>query len=210
MSFLNRNCRTDRTPGRISGNPLNGLCEKVCIEVKKVFDACMKQEAITDLSVTITDITPAGTVEPYTFLSARSINSHSIISNLIVTPLDDGACSRVSATITIPIEVLFTDANGITASGSSTVTLTRDVVLSTPQPSVMPYEVEAITNLIAPEGEYLGNNVFSITGCITGILKIVMEVELLVPSYGYCQIPTCQDYKADVCDGFFDLPLYPR
>ena len=40
MSFCNSN-NADRCPGNISGNPLNGLCEKVCIQVKKVFDACI-------------------------------------------------------------------------------------------------------------------------------------------------------------------------
>ena len=47
MSFSN-NVRPDRMPGPIVGNAANGLCEKVCIEVKKVFDACIKQETLTD------------------------------------------------------------------------------------------------------------------------------------------------------------------
>lgn len=42
------------------------------------------------------------------------------------------------------------------------------------------------------------------------ILKIVMEVELLVPSYGYCAIPPCQNYSQEVCAGFFELPIYPQ
>ena len=34
MSFFS-NFSQDRCPCQISGNPLNGLCEKVCIQVKK-------------------------------------------------------------------------------------------------------------------------------------------------------------------------------
>ena len=33
MSFFTNNA-SDRCPGRINGNPVNGLCEKVCVEVK--------------------------------------------------------------------------------------------------------------------------------------------------------------------------------
>ena len=39
MSFCNNN-GADRCPGNISGNPINGLSEKVCIQARKVFDAC--------------------------------------------------------------------------------------------------------------------------------------------------------------------------
>ena len=39
--------------------------------------------------------------------------------------------------------------------------------------------------------------------------KIVMTVELLVPSYGYAQMPSCQEYTQEVCSGFFELPLFP-
>ena len=42
MSFFS-NFQSDRSPGQINGNPLNGLCEKVCIQANKVFDACIKQ-----------------------------------------------------------------------------------------------------------------------------------------------------------------------
>ena len=42
MSFYSGN-RQGCNPGPIAGNPLNGLCEKACIQTRKVFDACMKQ-----------------------------------------------------------------------------------------------------------------------------------------------------------------------
>ena len=42
MSFFS-NFQSDKCPGAISGNPLNGLCEKVCIQAQKIFDACIKQ-----------------------------------------------------------------------------------------------------------------------------------------------------------------------
>ncbi|MBQ9781751.1 MAG: hypothetical protein IJW26_01040, partial [Clostridia bacterium] len=77
-------------------------------------------------------------------------------------------------------------------------------------PSIMPYEVEAVVSVVASEGTYTSENTFTITACTTSILKIVMMVELLIPSYGYCQIPTCQEYTQEICAGFFELPLFPQ
>ena len=54
------------------------------------------------------------------------------------------------------------------------------------------------------------NNTFTVNACVTVILKIAIDVELLVPSYGYCAIPPAQDYSKEVCAGFFELPLYPQ
>ena len=73
----------------------------------------------------------------------------------------------------------------------------------------MPFNVEAVVSLVSTLGTYTGENQFTIDCCASIILKIVMEVELLVPSYGYTQIPPCQEYTQEVCSGFFDLPVYP-
>ena len=45
MSFSN-NCKQERMPGPIVGNPLNGLTDRASIQVQKIFDACMKQIGI--------------------------------------------------------------------------------------------------------------------------------------------------------------------
>ena len=75
----------------------------------------------------------------------------------------------------------------------------------------MPYEVQAVVSAVAPEGSFNSEtNTFTIDACITVILKIVINVDLLVPSYGYCVIPPAQEYTQEVCAGFFELPLYPQ
>ena len=114
MSFCNT-LKPDRTPGPISGNPLHNLCERACIQVRKVFDACINQTSLEDYGVTITNPTPANYTTPLTFVSAASTSSAGTISNLIVTPLsgDNPHNSRVQATITIPVEVIYVDANNV-------------------------------------------------------------------------------------------------
>ena len=210
MSFF-CNFQSDKCPGTISGNPMNGLCEKVCIQAKKVFDACMQQTQLTDTALTITNLTPANPTYPLTFISAKSTTSQGVISNLLIEPLSERPHSaRVRADIIIPVSVAYTDANSVEGVATSTVTVTKDVILNIPSASIMPYSVEAVVSLVSTQGTYTGVNQFSLDSCVSIILKIVMDVELLIPSYGYTAIPPCQEYTQEVCAGFFELPMYPE
>ncbi len=209
MSFFS-NCTSEKSPCRITGNPMNGLCEKVCIQAKKVFDACMKQSQEDGYVITVTNLTPANPTYPLNFVSARSVQTTANITALQVDPIPDRPnLSRVQISYSVPMEVLYTDANGVPGKANGTVSLTQDVILFVPEPSIMPYNVEAVVSIVAPEGVYSGNNTFTVSCCNTSILKIVMSVELLVPSYGYATMPTCQEYTQEVCSGFFELPLFP-
>lgn len=210
MSFF-CNFQSDRCPGQINGNPLNGLCEKVCIQATKVFDACMQQSQLTDIVINVTDLTPSNPTYPLTFVSAKSMASNGVISNLEIVPLAERPNSaRVRADVTIPVSVAYTDALGVEGAGVSSITITKDVILNIPSASIMPYRVESVVSLVSTQGSYTAENQFTIDACVTIILKIVMDVELLVPSYGYTPIPPCQEYTQEVCAGFFELPMYPE
>ena len=210
MSFF-CNFQSDKCPGQINGNPLNGLCEKVCLQVKKVFDACMQQSQLTDIVLNITNLTPANPTYPLTFISAKSTVSQGTISNLLVEPLAERPhCARVRADVLIPVSVAYTDANNVEGVATATISITKDVILNIPSASIMPYNVEAVVSLVSTQGTYSGVNQFTIDACVSIIMKIVMEVELLVPSYGYAAIPPCQEYTQEVCAGFFELPMYPE
>ncbi|MBQ3597549.1 MAG: hypothetical protein II988_07070 [Clostridia bacterium] len=210
MSFF-CNFQSDRCPGAISGNPLNGLCEKVCIQAKKVFDACIQQSQLNDIVLNITNLTPANPTYPLTFVSAKSMVSKGVISNLLIEPLPERPHSaRVRADVTIPVSVAYTDANGVEGAATSSVTITKDVILNVPSASIMPYDIEAVVSLVSTLGSYTADNQFTIDACVSILLKVVMEVELLIPSYGYAAIPPCQEYTQEVCAGFFELPMYPE
>ncbi len=210
MSFF-CNFQSDRCPGPINGNPLNGLCEKVCVEVKKVFDACMQQGQLTGLVLNITNLTPSNPTYPLTFVSAKSTTQVGTISNLLIEPLSERPnCARVKADIIVPVSVAYVDANGVEGVATSTITIPKDVILNIPSASIMPYSVESLVSLVSNIGTYTAVNQFTIDACASVILKIVMEVELLIPSYGYTPIPPCQDYNQEICAGFFELPMYPE
>ncbi len=211
MSFFS-NFHSDKCPGVLNSNPLNGLCEKVCIQATKIFDACIKQIQIENYTLTLTDQLPPDPTYPLTFISARSTSTTGNITSLNVERLPDKpGCARVQVTVGIPVEVLYTDANGVEGVASATISTTQDVLLFVPAPSIMPYRVIADASAVAADGVFLADqNTFRVSACVTVIIKIAIDVELLVPSYGYCAIPPAQDYSQEVCAGFFELPLYPQ
>ena len=210
MSFYS-NFQSDKCPGVLTGNPLNGLTEKVCIQAEKIFDACIKQTQLENYALTLTNLTPANPTYPLTFVSARSVTSEATVTNLNVERQIDKSCARVQATVSVPVEVLYTDANGVDGSATATVTLNQDVLLFVPAPSIIPFTVKAVISAVVPDGTYNPETQgFTASVCVTVIMKIAMQVELLVPTYGYCVIPPCQEYSQEVCAGFFELPLYPQ
>lgn len=210
MSFFS-NFQSDKCPGTISGNPLNGMCEKVCIQAQKIFDACIKQVQIENYTMSPAAVEPTPTY-PLTFVSARSTNAGATLTNVSVERLaDKQGCARVQATVNIPVEVAYTDANGTEGVLNGTVSVNEDVLLYVPAPSIMPFKVVAEASAVAAEGSFAADSAdVTMNVCVTVILKIAIDVEILVPSYGYCAIPPAQDYSKEVCAGFFELPLYPQ
>ena len=210
MSFYS-NFQSDKCPSAITGNPLNGLTEKVCIQAEKIFDACIRQTQVENYALTLTNLSPENPTYPLTFVSARSTESVATVTGLNIERQADRPCARVQATVSVPVEVLYTDANGVDGSATATVSLPVDVLLYVPAPSIMPYTVTSVVSVVAPDATFVSaTEGFSANLCVTIILKIAMAVELLIPSYGYCVIPPAQEYSQEVCAGFFELPLYPQ
>ncbi len=209
MSFCNNNSTPDRCPGNINGNPMNGLCEKVCIQTVKIFDACMLQTSI-DATVALTSLAPANPTLPLTFTSGSSTSQTGTITALTITPIADRqGLSRVTATISIPMQIAYTDAEGKAGTGIGSISLNQDVVMCVPTGSVITPNIAATVNVASPRGVYVSDNTFSITCCVTVILSVQAPVNLLIPSYGYCKIPPCTEFSQDACQGVFDLPIFP-
>ena len=181
-------------------------CDKVCIEVKRVFDAGLMQEQITGATVTLSTSAPT----PLVYVSAASYSSRGTVSSVAIgaTRSQDTHNARVTATVGIPMRVVFVDASGAEGYADGLLSVPLDVVMCLPEQSVIPYEFEAVVSAIASEGTITGS-VATLNCCVTVIFKIVVETELIVSSYGYCRIPPLTRYESDACAGFFELPLYP-
>ena len=226
MSFYSyKNANSTHCPCSVSANEvLSGLNERICIQVQRVYDSCLYQEQLSEQRVTLVSygLVPSGGNEncsdacnqptlPITFESCRSTTTEGTIRNLSVERLCDRPCfARVRCQIDVPIDILFTDANGREYIGRGVVTVDRDVLLSIPDESIVPYTIEAMVSAICVRGSYVGSNVFELEICVTAILKVLAKVEILVPSYGYCDVPPCEEFADSVCDEFFSLPLFPQ
>lgn len=242
MSFYSyKNANSSCCPGMISGNAADGLQERVCVQVKRVYDSAMWQEQIDNAVVTITSfaqvssgscgcngcgncgcnangcdtcsdtVAPASPpMPPITFESCRSSTTEASIRNLSVERLCDRPCfARVRCTVDVPIDILFVDSRCIEYIGKGVVSVDRDVLLSIPDESIVPYTLEAMASAICVSGCFVGNNQFKMTVCVTIVLKVLADVEILVPSYGFCAIPPAEEFADSVCEEFFSLPLFP-
>ncbi len=258
MSFYSyKNANSSCCPGMIAGDATNGLQEKVCVQVKRVYDSALWQEQIDNAVVTITSFAqvssgsncgacnqcgcnngcnPCGCascgngcgscdvcntcgdtvaptsapVPPITFESCRSSTTQASIRNLSVERLCDRPCfARVRCTVDVPIDVLFVDSRCIEYIGKGVVSVDRDVLLSIPDESIVPYTLDAMASAICVSGCFVGNNQFKMTVCVTIVLKVLADVEILVPSYGFCAIPPAEEFADSVCEEFFSLPLFP-
>ena len=212
----------------VVGNEVfSGLNEKICIQVQRVYDSCLMQEQLKEQKVTLLSYGlvpccngPCGEQQenantqptmPITFESCRSTSTEGVIRNLSVERLCDRPCfGRVRCQIDVPIDILFTDAACREYIGRGMVTVDRDVLLSIPDESIVPYNIESMVSAICVSGTYLRNNVFELEICVTVVLKVLAKVEVLVPSYGYCEVPPCEEFADSVCDEFFSLPLFPQ
>lgn len=210
MSFYT-GMRTENMPGPITCNPLRGLCEKVCLQVKKVFDACIKRTHIEGQQLTLTNFVPENPSAPLTFVSGQSSATlPPTLSNVVVTRFDDRPnFARVSCTANIPIEIAYIDANNVSGVAETSIIMDQDVVLFIPQPSIVPYKIEPVASVVVPTATFTSADTVTLDACVMLIIKVVAETEILVPSYGYCDIPPCQEFTQDVCAGFFELPLFP-
>lgn len=223
----NMNC-----PGPFSSQEVQCIKEKVCIQVKKVYDACLQQDLLEDKEVTIW--VHGSFTEPLTFVSCRSKTSSGIVKNLRVDRLEDRPnLARVRAKVIIPLLVEFIDKDGKRGTGKGFICIDKDVILYVPDESVIPFEIEATVGATCADGEFQGGGrscsegedetveethahdkcgrhfTFELDICYTIILKVVAEVELLIPAFGFCFIPPCEEFAENICEEFFNLPLFP-
>ena len=151
MSFYSyKNANPCSCPGVIAGSALDGLQEKVCVQVKRVYDSCLQQEQLDDKRVVITSYAmvantcgnscnscPCGgsaadttetvpptsaPVPPITFESCRSTTTEGTITDLTVERLCDRPCfARVRCKIEVPIDILFVDSRCVEYIGKGSI-----------------------------------------------------------------------------------------
>lgn len=188
--------------GRITTNPLCGLCEIVCIDARTVYDGCMRRYTNVEYNLPIT--VNASAVAPYMFNYVKS-NGVTLVSNLLVVPYDEQRC-RINFTSTIPVTVYYTDANNVQYSSLSQIIIDREVLLRVPTQDFTPYSVEVATNILGRSGRIVSTVEAVARACVAQVVRIVVKRELLIPTYGDCVYPECEE-TANSCQGLFSIPV---
>lgn len=192
-------------PGPIEGSALDGMRTRVAVSVKRILDCSSKQISLDNAKLHFHTTAPA----PYTFVSAATTQVYATVSDLKITRLEERPhFARVQCNVTIPIVLKILSSDDVEHNLDTCITIPQDVVMYIPQASVFPFEVVAMVSCQCTNGRIEGHTCCC-TACIALILKVIAETDLLIPTYGYCPCPKGVDYEAEMCNKFFDLPLYP-
>ena len=201
MSFFSNN--NNIHPGRMDGSPTHGLRHRAAICVERVLDSGMKQEKCE--GIVLCHQFPADA----TFITANSTHRPAEVSDLTITRIQDRPTfARVRCNVTIPMEVEYKCKEGKTHTAKSELCVKQDMILFVPQASVFPFEVKAVAGVNCPSG-VISDDGATVTACITTIIKIVAQTDLLIPTYGFMPIPQAIEFEKSECKDYFDLPLFP-
>ncbi len=180
------------------GGSFDGLCCRMVIEVKRVFDGCR----LSDDNVTLTLTTDADIPPQATFVAARVTDSELVG----YTVSDDGdGCCRVAGEVVTTFAVTY-ESGGVLTTIAAKHTEEINVRLRLPTRAVVPYSIEVQTVMTVNSGAIIGMNAVSVGGCLLRIIKVVANVDILVPTYGYCNYPPCTGGK---CVGFDNRQIFP-
>lgn len=181
--------------GRIVGSPLNGLCERMCLHVETVTDACRTRRESQSATLTLSDM-PTGA--PFTFVDAVETGDTAFVVESSCA-LNDG-CRRVRGTLRIPVNVRFTDASGNCGCASGILELARDLSLRVPTDNGASYRYDADVMLVCTSGAFLSDSAVALSYCIVETYRVLLSADVLVPTYGYAVYPDCNE-----CDGCAEL-----
>lgn len=166
------------------GDFADGLCCRMVIETKRVFDGC----AFSDENISLTLTTEAQIPQGAEFVSARVLGSE--LTAYSVSNGCDGCC-RVVGEVVTRFAVTYS-SNGQLTTVQAVFRENKDVLLRLPTGNAaVPYSIEVQTNMNINGGAIIGANAVSVTGCRIQIIKVTAPVDILVPTYGYCKYPPC-------------------
>ena len=211
MSFFINN-RNNQKPACINSQQLKNICEKALIQVPRVFDACVHRIDGEVFNIALSNFSPANPTLPLTYISTVNDNTLPVtITSLTVERGDGGGnFATVTATMNIPLIVTYTDANGVTGTATSSITITRTATLCVPQNSLTPIDITATAVFQSTIGSFPTDTTASITACVQIIFRVVGIVDLLVPTFGYPVLPLCQPQGDATCNAVFNTPIYPN
>ena len=117
--------------GRINGNALCGLCEKVCIRVDKVLDGCKCFfSGVREDNIPVAFSEGSAPTAPYNFVAVEGTGGVTA-QNMTVSSADAGRL-RISYNALFPVSITFTDAQNRSYYALGNISQPVSVVLKNP------------------------------------------------------------------------------
>ncbi len=182
---------------------------RVVVSVPRVLDSAMVVTQDAQLQISAGTIPPTA-VAPYTVNRIQAVATETQMTNLMITPLNDNShCSRVTATVTIPLTVSLTDANGLQFETNTSITKNINVVLFIPDDTAFPYSITA-EGAFGYDSATVTDGTLTITCAVTKILiRVTATTDLLIPTYGYAPMQPSSTATSN-SQNFLNQPLFPQ
>lgn len=173
-------------------------CCRMVVSVKRVFDGCRLQDENVNIALSTEESIPSDA----TFVSARIIGSE--LTNYSISS-GGGECSRVVGDILTRMAVTY-ESGGRLFTVSARHTESVSVRLRLPSQSIVPYNIVVESAISVGSGVVVNESVVTVSGCFLRIIKVVADVDILVPTYGYCSYPPS---TGGVCSAFTNRVVFP-
>jgi len=196
-------------PGPVEPGQLPEPTEIACIEVTKVYDACSQRICLDNIPP-ITFVPSVLNLTP-SFGEITNITVSLVTPpGFVITPLPDRpGFARVEATFQVTFDIVINYPDGTTQTlPGNTTTFNKDIVLYVPDPNVAIMKYEALAECLYGKVNLGVTTTVEVIIGVWIVIKSAVDVQLLVPSYGFCPTPAaCEEFVTDVCEIFNQKPF---
>lgn len=182
---------------------------RVVVSVPRVLDSAMVITRDNQLEIPIGTIPPTA-VAPFTVNRIQAVANETQMTNITITPLGDNTrCSRVTATVTIPLTVTLTDSNNVQFETNTSVTKNISIVLFIPDAAAFPYNITAEGALGYDSSTATADTLTINNATIKILVRITAITDLLIPAYGYAPLNPANSNQFSDSQNFLNQPLFP-
>jgi hypothetical protein len=186
---------------------MRGLCERIVVEVNRIFDGCITRIDNDVFTTQMRDFSIVP-VPPLTFIQAQSRGQYTPVRNLRIVPIGERGQSRVMFETFIPTTIEFEDATGQRGTALEEIVQQQDLIMRVPRSGLRPYRVESIINLESARGRIVGTDYAVMTCCMVTLTRIIAPTDILIPTYGIVEFDESE--TAGACQMLFDTPMFPE
>jgi YVTN family beta-propeller protein len=191
---------------------LHDIKESVCVMAKKVFAHCQQRICFPIVSIPLPSNIGKVALQKMTFE-----NGSIITGTLSVMALPDRPnFSRVQFILSVPYKAVLKLANEETLTINGVLPeIVKDIVMYRPQTrDEFNFETLIETRAETLSTPNITTESITIAVGVFVVIKVVGEVQLLIPAFGYCpEPPACEDYEEpeeeDICQIFLDFNQTP-